>query len=54
MDESYPYWENVKEILTTHFPDLTDRVIAAVFDRNNDHWCHLREELRQIAAGHEV
>jgi DNA repair photolyase len=49
MDESHAYWANVQRILTTHFPDLKDRIVAAILDRDDDYWFGLRKDLRQMA-----
>lgn len=41
-------WQNVQNILNSHFPKLREQTESAVFSADNSYWIQLRQELEKL------
>ncbi len=44
-ERSDPNWQNVKEILTRHYPEMHKTIEEVIFSKQHSYWTRLREEL---------
>jgi len=41
-------WQNIQDILNSHFPKLKEQIKSAVFSANHSYWIQLRQELEKL------
>ncbi len=53
-DPSDRNWQNIREILSTHYPALQKEIEAAVFAKSHPFWIRLREELVGLGRSYPI
>ena len=48
LDKTHENWRNLNGILKNHFPELRDRIEAAVFSKDDPYWHELRQQLMRM------
>ena len=51
---SDPNWQNVQDILSTHFPKLKEPIEAAIFSKDHPYWAELRQSLNDLQKDRQL
>lgn len=54
LNKSDPSWQNVEEILLTHFPGLSQQIEEVVFSKDHAYWEQLRRKLQRLAEERQL
>jgi len=47
-------WQNVEGILNSHFPNLKERIEAAIFSKDHPYWIQLRQDLLKLQKDRQL
>ena len=54
FDRSDQNWLNLKNILNSHFPDITEQIEASVFSKGHLYWTQLKDTLVSIKKDRQL
>jgi len=47
-------WQNVQDILNTHFPNLKEQIETVLFTQEHSFWAELRQQLTELQKGRKL